>query len=89
MAEMTKSIKMLACDTAGGSSTPIVDGPSKARRVAFKIVEAILEVGEVDDAVLLTATTIFQDSIKTEMLLNLADRRMQRAYLNPEIKCLQ
>ncbi|ERM94296.1 hypothetical protein AMTR_s00010p00233080 [Amborella trichopoda] len=94
MTEMAQSIKMLACDIAGRSSTrpviaPVGDGPSKARRDAFKIVEGMWKAGEVSDEVLLTATTIFQDSTKAEMLLNLEDRRIQRAYLDREMKRLQ
>ncbi|ERN10494.1 hypothetical protein AMTR_s00161p00070710 [Amborella trichopoda] len=89
MAEITHSIKMLAYDTAGNSNTPVVDGLPKARRDACKIVEGICKVGEVGDDVILTSARIFQDSTKAEMLLNLEDPRIQRAYFDQETKRLQ
>ncbi|ERN17816.1 hypothetical protein AMTR_s00047p00175150 [Amborella trichopoda] len=67
MTEMTQSIKMLACDTVNNSNTPVVDGPSKARRDACKIVESMWKVGEVGDDALLSTERIFQDSTKAEM----------------------
>ncbi|ERN10265.1 hypothetical protein AMTR_s01182p00007940, partial [Amborella trichopoda] len=63
---MAYSIEMLACDTAGNNSTPVLDGPFKARRDACKIVEDMWKACEVGDIVLLTAARIFQDSIKAE-----------------------
>ncbi|ERN19699.1 hypothetical protein AMTR_s00062p00191160 [Amborella trichopoda] len=64
MTKMAHSIEMLACDTIGNNSTPMVDGPSKARRDAYKIVEGMWKAGEVGDTVLLMAARIFQDSTK-------------------------
>ncbi|ERM98408.1 hypothetical protein AMTR_s00072p00091030 [Amborella trichopoda] len=96
MTKMTNSIEMLVRDTAGemlvrdtagNINTLVVDGP-KARREALNIVEGMWRAGEVGDTLLITAARIFQDSTKVEMLINLEDRRMQRAYLEEEMKHL-
>ncbi|ERM96961.1 hypothetical protein AMTR_s00074p00165820 [Amborella trichopoda] len=64
MIEVANSIKMLARETAGNSSTPVVDVPSKVRRDAVKIVEDMWRAGEVGDDVFVMAARIFQDSTK-------------------------
>ncbi|XP_011627155.1 uncharacterized protein LOC105421430 [Amborella trichopoda] len=72
MPEIAHSITMLTRDTAGNS-------PSKARREASKILEAMWRAGEVGDNVFVMAARIFQDSTKAEILINLEDRRIQMA----------
>ncbi|ERM93702.1 hypothetical protein AMTR_s00004p00224910 [Amborella trichopoda] len=62
----------------GNNNILVVDGPSKVRRDALKIVEDMWTVGEVDDNVFVMAARIFQDSTKAEMLLNLSDQRIQK-----------
>ncbi|ERN17300.1 hypothetical protein AMTR_s00037p00038160 [Amborella trichopoda] len=64
MIEMAHSIKMLASDIVGNSSTLVVDSSSKAKREALKTVEGMWRAGEVGDNVLVMAARIFQDSIK-------------------------
>ncbi|ERM94135.1 hypothetical protein AMTR_s00010p00151590 [Amborella trichopoda] len=78
MTEMAQGFKTLACDN------PPVE--SKAKRDAYKIVEGMWKAGEVGGNVLLTTARIFQDSTKAEMLLNLEDPRIQKTYLDDEMK---
>ncbi|ERN00030.1 hypothetical protein AMTR_s00105p00045800 [Amborella trichopoda] len=88
MIEVIDNIKMLAREIAGNSSTLVVDVPSKVRRDALKTVEDMWRAGELGDDVFVTAARIFQDSIKAEMLLNLPDPRILKAYLDEEVKHL-
>ncbi|ERM96966.1 hypothetical protein AMTR_s00074p00172200 [Amborella trichopoda] len=88
MIEVTNSIKMLARETTGNSSTPVVDVLSKVRRDALNIVEDMWRAGEVGDDVFVMAARIFQDSTKAEILLNFSNLRIQKAYLDEEMKHL-
>ncbi|ERN10990.1 hypothetical protein AMTR_s00160p00067820 [Amborella trichopoda] len=88
MIEVADNIKMLARETTSNNGTPVVNVPSKVRKDALKVVEDMWKAGEVGDDVFVMAARIFQDPTKTEMLLNLLDPRIRRAYLDEEMKHL-